>query len=161
MIDATFNSWALGAGGIGTATCVVGETALTGALSVAGRYTSSGGALPFTGLARVVHPFSWLLDGFATVSYGMDPFAAKSGFFSAGGGIAIGKVELGYRGFFGSEYTAHLFGVTYRQELEGSYAIQRPPPDEPKEQPKPQTGALPATTSPSVVSASAASKVDG
>lgn len=133
--DASFSAYAVGAGGIGTATTMLGNTQLSGGASVSARKTGGTLASPLTIVAHAVHPLSTAIDGFATASYGNDLAGSGAGFFSLGAGAAFGKSQLGLRGFFGSGYTAVMLGFVWRTELEGSHALQKPPEEPPKEEP--------------------------
>lgn len=124
--DAGFSAYAVGAGGIGSFTTLAGSTTLNAGLAVAGRKTDGAFSLPGTALVRAVHPFSALLDGFGSLSYGHDPVGGKAGLFSLAAGAAFGKYEAGLRGFLSPGYNAVLIGFSYQQELEGSFAVQRP-----------------------------------
>ncbi len=100
--DASFSAYAVGAGGIGTVTAMVGKTQLSGGASVSARKTGGSLATPMTIVAHAVHPLSAVVDGFATASYGNDLAGSGAGYFALGGGAALGKSQLGVRGFFGS-----------------------------------------------------------
>lgn len=127
--DVGFTAYAVGAGGIGTLTSQAGRTSLNAGVALAGRKTGGAFSLPATVLGRAVHPLSLLLDGYGGVSYGHDPVGAKAGLLGLTAGVAAGKWEAGMRGFVGAGYNAVLLGFTVHQELEGSFAVQRPAGD--------------------------------
>lgn len=124
--DQGFTAYGVGAGGIGTLTTQAGKTNLNAGLALAGRKTGGAFSLPATALVRAVHPLSVLFDGYGSVSYGHDPIGAKAGLFSVSAGATAGKYELGARLFLSPGYNAVLIGFTWHQELEGSFAIQKP-----------------------------------
>lgn len=136
LVDAgqTFSAYAMGIGGIGTLTTQRNKTTLSGGLAFAGRKTGGAFTLPVTALVRAVHPLSTMFDGYGSLSYGNDPVGAKTGLLTIAAGAAAGKTEFGIRGFLGSDYKAVLLGFTYTQELEGSFAIEKPA-EEPAEKP--------------------------
>lgn len=125
-IDDGYTSFAFGGGAIGTLSLKFSETTLSGGLATAARPTDTAFTVPTTSLVHVQHPVSLLVDLFAMASYGLDPASSGTGYFIGGAGAAIGKWEVGYRGFFGSDYVAHVIGVETRIELEGSFALEQP-----------------------------------
>ncbi len=130
--DESFSAYGVGIGGIGTMSTQLGRTDVSGGLAFAGRKTGGAFALPVSGLVRAVHPVSTMLDGFGSVSYGNDPVGAKLGLLTLGAGVATGEMEFGARAFLSGDYTAVLLGFTYHQQLEGSFALKKPP-EEPVE----------------------------
>ena len=107
--------------------------------------------MQITALVRADHPLWSAVDGYASLSYGYDPFGAKTGMLTLATGCAVGKTEFGLRGFVGGDYAAVLLGFTYHQELEGSFAIERAPQAPEKSsaaetKSQPTEGAQPATS---------------
>ena len=133
--DESFSAYGVGVGGIGTVNTQLGRTDVAGGLAFSGRKTGGAFSLPVSGLVRAVHPVSTMLDGFGSVSYGHDPVGAKLGLLTLGAGVATGEMEFGARAFLGADYSAVLLGFTYHQQLEGSFALEKPP--EEQEQPAP------------------------
>ncbi|MBK8998680.1 MAG: hypothetical protein IPM35_23405 [Myxococcales bacterium] len=133
--DVGFSAYAVGAGGIGTLTAPAGNTTLNAGLALAGRKTGGAFSVPGTALVRAVHPLSLLIDGYGSLSYGHDPVGSKAGLFAVAAGVGFGKYQLGARGFLSPGYSAVLIGFSFHQELEGSFAIERPPEDGSAEKP--------------------------
>ena len=131
--DESFSAYGVGVGGIGTMTTKAGKTDVAGGLALAARKTGGAFTLPATGLVRAIHPISTVLDGYGSLSYGYDPVGAKLGLLTIGAGAAMGDMEFGLRGFVSSDYNAVLLGFTYHQELEGSFALEKPPAGTEKE----------------------------
>lgn len=130
--DQSLSSYSLGVGGIGTATAQVGGAVLSGGAAFSARKTGGALTVPITALVRAVRPLSVLFDGYASINYGHDPVGAKTGLLTVAAGVSSGNTELGLRGFLGGDYRALLLGFTYRRELEGSFAIQKPADPEPR-----------------------------
>lgn len=124
--DAKYSAYTVGLGGIATVTTLSGRTVLSAGMSASARKTSGTAASPITIVGRAVHPLSVVADGYATASFGTDPLGSGASMFSMGAGAAFGNKDFGLRGFIGSAYKAVLLGFTWRMELEGAHALQRP-----------------------------------